>query len=100
VTHTSISLVYAPSPFVLGEDSGGGVGTPGSTHTVRSTPMGNTTEKMKQGIKKAAGTVKEAAEQGKDAATQAVDKGKDTAARGAEKVQKKTDRAAEKVKDA
>jgi hypothetical protein len=33
----------------------------------RSTPMGNTTEKIKQGIKEAAGTVKQAAEKVKDA---------------------------------
>jgi hypothetical protein len=43
--------------------------------------MGNTTEKIKKGIKDAAGTAKHAAEKGKDAAVEAVDKSKDTAAR-------------------
>jgi hypothetical protein len=92
--------VCALSSLGLVEHRGVYVGTPGSTHTARSTPMAKTTEKMKQGIKDAAGTVKQAAEKGKDAAVRAVDKGKATAARGAEKVQKKTDQAAEKVKDA
>src|ERR687885_1379239 len=94
------SLLATPPPRSCSVRTAGGAGTPGSTHTARSTPMGNTTEKVKQGIKKAAGTVKEAADKGKDAATRAVDKGKDTAARGAEKVQKHTDRVAEKVKEA
>jgi hypothetical protein len=38
--------------------------------------MGNTTEKLKNGIKHAVGAVKHTAEQGKDAAMGAVDKGK------------------------
>ena len=38
--------------------------------------MGNTTDKMKKGIKDAAGAVKHAVEKGKDAAVRAVDKGK------------------------
>jgi len=100
VTHAFPWSVCALSSLGLVEHRGVYVGTPGSTHTATSTPMAKTTEKMKQGIKDAAGTVKQAAEKGKDAAVQAVDKGKATAARGAEKVQKKTDQAAEKVKDA
>jgi hypothetical protein len=72
----------------------------GYIRTERGTTMGNTTTKIKKGIKDAAGAVKRTAEKGKDAAVQAVDKGKDAAARAAEKVQKHTDRAAERVKDA
>jgi hypothetical protein len=70
------------------------------TKTVRSTAMGNTTDKMKKGVKDAASTVKKGVEKGKDAAVRAVDKGKAAAARGADKVQDSTDRAAHKVKHA
>jgi len=62
--------------------------------------MGKTTNKIKEGIKDAAGAVKGAAEKIKDTAVRAVDKGKDAAARAAEKVKDTTDRTAEKVKDA
>ena len=68
--------------------------------TVRSTIMGNTTDKIKKGIKDTAGAVKRGAEKAKDAAVRGVDKSKDAAARTAEKVQDTTDHAAEKVKEA
>ena len=48
--------------------------------------MGKTTNKIKEGIKDAAGAVKGAAEKIKDTAVRAVDKGKDAVARAAEKV--------------
>ena len=72
----------------------------GGTRTVRSTAVGNTTDKMKKGIKDAAGAVKHAVEKGKDAAVRAVDKGEAAAARGVNKVKDKTDRAADKIKHA
>ena len=94
------SLILSDWPRAVREVSGVVISTLGSTHTARRITLGTTTEKMKQGIKKAAGTVQEAAEQGKDATVRAVDKDKVTAARGAKRVQKTTDRAAEQAKDA
>ena len=60
--------------------------------------MGNTTDKIKEGIKDTAGAVKRGAEKAKDAAVRGVDK--EDAPRGVPKVKDKTDRAAEKVKEA
>ena len=88
------------STLVLVAHSGVPVGKPGEPPRQGALTRGKTTDKIKKGIKDAAGAVKQVAEKGKDAATRAVDKGKDTAVRGAEKVQKKTDQAAEKVKNA
>ena len=48
--------------------------------------MGNTTNKIKEGIKDTARAVKRGAEKAKDAAVRGVDKSKDAAARTAEKV--------------
>jgi hypothetical protein len=76
------------------------VGHTDGINTARSTIMGNTTDKIKEGIKDTARAVKRGAEKVKDAAVRGVDKSKDAAARGAEKVKDKTDRAAEKVKEA
>src|SRR4029453_3952910 len=70
------------------------------TPPARSRTMGNTTDKIKEGIKNTAGAVKRGAEKAKDAAVRGVDKSKDAAVRTAEKVKDKTERAAEKVKDA
>src|SRR3981189_207696 len=67
---------------------------------LRSTIMGNTTDKIKKGIKATAGAVKRGAEKAKDAAVRGVDKSKDAAVRTAEKVKDTTDRAPEKVKEA
>ena len=58
--------------------------------------MGNTTDKIKKGIKDGASAVKRGAEKGTNAAGRGVDKAKGAASRGAEKVRDKTDRAAEK----
>ena len=55
--------------------------TSAGTSTVRSTTMGNTTNKIKKGMKDTAGAVKHAAEKSKDAAVRAVEKGKAAAAR-------------------
>ena len=76
------------------------VGHTDDINTVRSSTMGKTTDKIKEGIKDTAGAVKRGAEKAKDAAMRGVDKSKDAAARTAEKVKDKTDRAAEKVKEA
>src|SRR2546430_819864 len=85
------NVTFAGVPIVRHALVGQGCNT-GHARTGRSATMGNTTDKMKKGIKDAAGAVKRGADKGKDAAVRAVDKGKDAAARGAEQVQDKTDR--------